>query len=351
MEEIDKDDLLKLQLVVTGTHLSEEFGLTYHEIEKDGFKIDEKVDLFLSTATEEEIAKSMGICSIGFSQVFSRLKPDVVVLLGDRYELLPISGTALVMGIPIAHISGGDVTEGAIDDQIRNAVTMLSSIHFPGTKESAKRIEKMTGSKKNIFSVGEPGLDNFKRLQLLDRDQLAQVLKLDTSKKWILLTYHPETKIKLEENIITIKNIIQILNELSGVQVIMTGANSDYGGSQINTFLKSVSQKNNLKFKFFMSLGQLKYLSVMNEVDFLIGNSSSGIFEAPFLAKPVINIGDRQKGRYISKCVINSSGHLNSIVDSIERANKLSLISDTYFGEGNTSIKIKNILKDILTNT
>ena len=350
MEEIDNDDLLKLQLVVTGAHLSKEFGYTYHEIEKDGFKIDEKVDLFLSTATKEEIAKSMGICSIGFSQVFSRLKPDVVVLLGDRYELLPISSTALVMGIPIAHISGGDVTEGAIDDQIRNAVTMLSSIHFPGTKESAKRIEKMTDSKKNIFPVGEPGLDNFKRLQLLDRDQLAQALKLDTFKKWILLTYHPETKIKLEENIITIKNIIQILNELSEVQVIMTGANSDYGGSQINAYLGSLAKSNNRKFKFFISLGQLRYTSIINEIDFVIGNSSSGIVEAPFLAKPVINIGNRQKGRYMSRNIVNCSHEISSIQNAINKAGSMNLIADKYFGDGNTSLKIKKLLKNFLIN-
>lgn len=350
MEEIRGDDVLELQLVVTGAHLSEEFGMTYHEIENDGFKIDEKVDLSLSTTTKANIVESMGICSIGFAKAFDRLKPDVVVILGDRYELLPISNAALIMGIPIAHISGGDVTEGAIDDQIRNALTMMASIHFPGTKESGERIERMIGSTKNIFCVGEPGLDNFKRLKLWTRDEIARELNLDVSKKWALLTYHPETKIGLDENLLSAKNIINALDKISGIQVIITGANSDFGGGQINTFLKSVAQKNSLKFKFFMSLGQLKYSSVLNEIDFVIGNSSSGIVEAPFLAKPVINIGDRQKGRYVSEGVINSSNHMDSIINALGKIRNLSLTTDKYFGDGDASIKVKMILKSLLIN-
>ena len=173
IDEVNNDHQLCLQLIVTGTHLSPEFGLTYTEIEKDGYEINEKVDMQISSSDQSGIVKSMGICSIGFSDVFDRLKPDVVIVLGDRYELLPICGAALLMKIPIAHISGGDITEGAIDDQVRNAVTMMATLHFPGVENSAKRIERMRGASKGIHPVGEPGLDNFIRLTLWNRENLA----------------------------------------------------------------------------------------------------------------------------------------------------------------------------------
>lgn len=348
IDEVKNDELLILQLVVTGTHLSAEYGLTYTEIENDGYRIDEKVDAFLSTSSLEGIVKSMGYCSIGFSETLNRLKPDIIVVLGDRYELLPICSAALVMNIPIAHISGGDITEGAIDNQIRNAVTMMASLHFPGVKDSAERIERMIGSTQNIYTVGEPGLDNFRRLKLWNRQNLAKNLLLDISKKWILLTYHPETKLQLDENLTAIENIIAALDSQNDIQVIITGANSDYGGKQINDILKNIASNNSSKYKFYNSLGQLRYLSFMKEVAFVIGNSSSGIVEAPFLAKAVVNVGERQKGRYISANIINTSNELNSIRVVIEKAICLNVSADNYFGEGNSSMKIKDTIKNFL---
>jgi len=348
IDEVNNDEQLVLQLVVTGTHLSEEYGSTYIEIEKDGYKIDEKVDLSLSSSTLEGIVKSMGNCSIGFAETLNNLKPDVIIVLGDRYELLPICSAALVMNIPLAHISGGDVTLGAIDNQIRNAVTMMASFHFPGVKDSARRIEKMTGSSRNIYIVGEPGLDNFNRLILLERQILAENLLLDISKKWVLLNYHPETKLHLEENLTTIKNIIQALDSLNDIQVIITGANSDYGGNQINESLKNIALKPDSKYKFFMSLGQMRFLSLMKEVKFIIGNSSSGIVEAPFLSKIVINVGERQKGRYISPNVINTTNDFHSISNAIINAMDLKARKDNYYGDGHSSVKIKNAIKKIL---
>lgn len=350
MDEVANDSLLKLQLVVTGAHLSPEFGLTYQEIEKDGFRIDEKVDLAFSSSSLEGIVDAMGNCSIGFAKTFSRLKPDIIVVLGDRYELLPICGAALIMGIPIAHISGGDITEGAIDDQIRNAVTMMASFHFPGTKESAKRIKRMIGSSKNIYCVGEPGLDNFKRLKLWNRSELAESLFLDSSKKWALMTYLPETKIGLDENLYAIKNLIDALDKNDDIQVIITGANADFGGMQINEFLINAAAVNSSKFKYYISLGQLRYTSLMKEVDFVIGNSSSGIIEAPFFGKPVINIGDRQKGRYSSQNVFNCSNDVISITHAIEKIRHIKVISDNYYGDGNSSIRIKNALIKIMAD-
>ena len=307
IDEVKNDHQLCLQLIVTGTHLSPEFGLTYTEIEKDGYEINEKVDMQVSSSNQSGIVKSMGLCSLGFSDVFSRLKPDVIIVLGDRYELLPICGAALLMKIPIAHISGGDITEGAIDDQVRNAVTMMATLHFPGVEESAKRIERMRGVLKGIYPVGEPGLDNFLRLTLWNRKKLAQNIGLDLSKRWILLTYHPETKLELNQNIESINNIINVLDQLHDTQIVITGANSDFGGFEINEILKKVAYPNESKYKFFNSLGQHRYLSLMKEVDVIIGNSSSGIVEAPFLAKSVVNVGERQKGRYISTNIISCS--------------------------------------------
>ena len=350
IDEVKNDDQLILQLVVTGSHLAAEYGLTYTEIENDGYIIDEKIEILLSSSSLAGIVKSMGICSIGFAEAFNRLKPDIIIVLGDRYELVPICSAALVMNIPIAHISGGDVTEGAIDNQIRNVVTMMSTLHFPGVIDSGKRIQRMTGSNQNMYIVGEPGLDNFNRLKLWNRKHLAENLSLNSSNKWILLTYHPETKLNLDENLITTKNIIEALNLQNDVQVIITGANSDYGGIQINEFLENTATNNYSKYKFFMSLGQLRYLSLMQEVDFVIGNSSSGIVEAPYLGKIVINIGERQKGRYISANVINTSNDLISISKAIEKATTLNVCTDNYFGNGNSSRKIKDIVKNFLNN-
>jgi len=262
IDEIQHDDNLKLQLVVTGSHLSSDFGYTYKEIELDGYNIDWKVEMLLSSSTRSGISKSMGLCSIGISDAFEMLKPDIVVVLGDRYELLPICSVALLMGIPLAHISGGDITEGAIDDQIRNAITMMSTLHFPGVISSASRIMQMLDSKKNVFVVGEPGLENFKRITLLSRESLAESLNLDINKKWILITQHPETKTSLENNLVMASNIIKSLDVFDDIQVVITKANADFGGKQINDYFEDISLKNSDKYKFHSSLCQYQQMYV-----------------------------------------------------------------------------------------
>lgn len=347
IDEIKNDEQLVLQLVVTGTHLSPQFGLTYKEIEGDGYLIDEKLEILMSSYSEVGVVKTMGICSIGFADILRRNSPHIVVVLGDRYELLPICSAALMMNIPIAHISGGDVTEGAIDDQIRNAITMMATLHFPGVEESAKRIERMRNNSNGIYTVGEPGLDNFNRLKLWSRKVIAGNLLLDIEKDWVLLTYHPETKITLEENLQAISNIVTVLSEIENIEVVITGANSDFGGAQLNEIFKNISNVNQ-KFKYFDSLGQLRYLSLMKEVAFVIGNSSSGLVEAPFLSKKVINIGNRQKGRYISDNIICTDIEYYSILDSINRMNEINVKFDYYYGDGNASLKIKEYIKEYL---
>ena len=353
IDEVQNDSDLNLQLIVTGAHLSNEFGYTYREIEKDGYPIDAKIEMLLSSSTKSGIVKSMGICLIGLSDVLNRLCPDILVILGDRYELLPICNAALVMNIPVAHISGGDITEGAIDDQIRNAITMMSDLHFPGTQKSAERIAQMRGSSENIYTVGEPGLDNFNRFSLLGRDELSDRLTLEKEKNWVLLTYHPETKISHEENLETVINISRILDAQNHIQVIITKSNADFGGIEINRFWESLSKKNN-KYRLYDSLGQLNYLSVMNESYCLIGNSSSGIIEAPFLKKPVINIGNRQSGRYFCDNIFSVKNSFDAINEGFEKVvnfynMKESIFSSRYYyGDGTTSLKIKKVIKNFV---
>jgi len=346
MKEVDKSDDFELQVVVTGGHLLYEQGHTVDQIKEDGFKIDSEVDAKLDLSSQENIAASMGRMAEKMAHTYARLKPDYLVVLGDRYELLPICNSAFVMGISIIHISGGDVTEGAIDDGIRNAVTMLSKYHFPGTDASAKNIIRMRGSNKNIWVVGEPGLDSFNREQLMDRAELAENLGLDINKRWILFTFHSETQESIDYNLETVKNCVSLLKDLKDAQIVSTYSNADFGGKSINEYLEKVSECNPNTIKLFPSLGNRRYLSYMKQVSFVIGNSSSGIIEAPALGVPVVNIGDRQKGRHQCKNIIQSGADRESIRFAIQKAERMGTNNiDFYWGDGHTSERIVEILK------
>lgn len=335
------------QVVVTGTHLSPNHGHTIDEIINDGIKIDGTVDMLMSSNEPSAIAKSMGICSILISDLYSRLQPDLLVVLGDRYELLSICSSALVMRIPIAHIGGGDITEGAIDDQVRNAISMLADLHFPGNDESAKRIEKMRGSKEYIYNVGEPGLDSIVAQDIVNRTTLSSDLGLDLDKPWYLITIHPETMKDKNYNLNLASNIIKALKQISNSQFVITSANADLYGNEINNYLKKIAQENSESFFFIYSLGHKKYISMINQVVCLIGNSSSGIVEAPILGKPVINIGGRQKGRHLCHNIINASNDAESILTAIKKIHgKYS--PDYYYGDGHTCEKIADYILKFL---
>ena len=351
MKDIDASDDFTLQLIVTGGHLSYDQGHTIDQIIEDGFKIDYTVDAQLDTSSTARIAESMGRMAEGFAKAFEELKPGYLLILGDRYELLPICSTAFVMRIPIIHISGGDVTEGAIDDGIRNAVTMLAQYHFPGTKDSAENIIRMRGSDKNVWTVGEPGLDSFNREKLLSRDALADILQLDANKRWALMTYHAETKENIEYNICNVKNCIDVLVSQKNLQTVVTYANADFGGRQINAYIEEAAKKYSDKIKVVPSLGHFKYLSFMRQVNFVIGNSSSGIIEAPFMNIPTINIGDRQKGRYQCGNIIQCESKIDIIkkaVSDIEVLRNAPHDDLNYWGDGHTSERIIEILKNEL---
>ena len=348
IKDIDESDDFTLQLIVTGGHLSYDQGHTIDQIIEDGFKIDYTVDAQLDTTSTARIAESMGRMAEGFAKAFEELEPDYLLILGDRYELLPICNTAFVMRISIIHISGGDVTEGAIDDGIRNAVTMLAQYHFPGTEDSAKNIIRMRGSNKNVWSVGEPGLDSFNREKLLTREELAGNFQLDINNRWALMTYHAETKESIEHNIHNVKNCVDVLVSQDDLQTIITYANADFGGSQINEYIEEVAQKYPKKLKVIPSLGHFRYLSFMKQVDFVIGNSSSGIVETPFMNIPTINIGNRQKGRHQCGNIVQCLPKLEAIrnaVENIEIVKKTFHDDLNYWGNGHTSEKIVEILK------
>ena len=348
IDGVHKDKELELQLVVTGAHLSEEHGKTVQFIEEDGYPIAARVDMHLASDSRQDIVRSMGHCSLGMADVLSDLQPDVVVVLGDRYELLPMVSAALVMGIPIAHLSGGDITEGAIDNEVRNAVSMMSAIHFPGVETSAENLRRMLGKDALIYTAGEPGLESFLRFDLMSREELAANIGLDVKKPWCLVTLHSETRLSLEENLQIVQNLFEVMSQTKEVQFVISKANADFGGMQINEFWEEVVKQDADKYHLFSSLGQRRYLSFMQQTVGVIGNSSSGIVEAPFLGIAVVNIGDRQKGRHLCKNVIQCDRSKDAIQDAFTKMLVQTKIVDTYYGDGHTSEHIIRKLKEWL---
>ncbi len=348
MQEIADSSTMELQLVVTGAHLSPEHGYTYKQIEADGFTITRKIEYLLSSDTARGAAKSTGVCALAFADAFQDLKPDLLVVLGDRYELLPICTTALLMGIPMAHISGGDITEGAIDNQIRNAITAMSDLHFPGTKESAINVSRMINSDRHVRMVGEPGLEHFIRTPRICRANLAEALDLCPDKKWILVTLHPETMLSTESSVEMARNMMEVLKSLEEVEIIITQANADVGGAEMNACYTEYSESNDF-IHFFNTLGQKRYLSCMREVACVVGNSSSGIIEAPFLGIPVVNIGNRQKGRHLCSNVLSTTAEKRSIKEAVQTAlNMPPTNPDYYYGNGHCSRQICEYIQNFL---
>lgn len=346
MSQVMTDPALELQLVVTGGHLLDEQGLTVNQIYKDGFSPAKVIDAQVDNSSSYNITKTMSRLGSLFSDAFSELVPDAVVVLGDRYELLPICSTAYMQGIPIAHICGGDVTEGAVDDGVRNAVTMLATYHFPSNQDSADNIIRMRNSRERVYVTGSPSLDIFTRTNLLSRQELAANLELDLDRQWILLTYHPETKITTEENISVVSAIMSVLLG-TNYFIVMTKANADLGGKEINVFLSKTAERYPEKCKLYSSLGQINYVSMMRQVSFVIGNSSSGILETPFWETPTVNIGNRQHGRFQCGNIVQSGSSKSEIEAAVERVKEIRapIHNKFYWGNGNASVRIVNELK------
>ena len=350
LKEIEADSELKLQLIVTGMHLSPEFGLTYKEIEKE-FKIDKKIEILSSSHTRLDICAEMARVYEKFAPALAELKPDILVLLGDRYEIFGVAGVASIMQIPIAHIHGGETTQGAFDEAFRHSITKMSHIHFAATNEYANRIIQLGEDPSRVFNVGGPGIENIKKLNLLNKDEFEKSIKFKLAKKNILITFHPVT---LENSSAReqFNELLNALDELEETNFIFTKANSDTDGDVINKMIDEYVRQNPQKAAAFVSLGQLRYLSAIKFVDIVLGNSSSGLLEVPSFKKATINIGDRQKGRARASSVIDVRPVKEEILAAIKRAYSKEFeqtLKDTInpYDGGNPSKKMVKILKEI----
>ncbi|MDA9651250.1 UDP-N-acetylglucosamine 2-epimerase [Pelagibacteraceae bacterium] len=352
LKEIEKSKILNLNLVVTGAHLSEEHGSTIRQIVLDGFKIREKAKILNKKNKKEDIAISIGQAIKKLSKIYQKLKPDILLITGDRYEIFAAATAAMVMNIPIAHIHGGEVTMGSIDDAIRHAITKMSHIHFASTSTYKKRILQLGESKKNVFNFGAPGIENIYKLNLLNKKDIESKLNTKFNKKNLLITFHPLT---LENNLTKkyFSNLLVCLETLSDTNLYFTMANADANGKVINQLITKFckNKKNCFSYK---SLGQLKYLSLMKIVDCVIGNSSSGIIEAPSFKVPTINIGNRQSGRVKAKSIIDCSYKTSDIENAINICfsrnfiKKINSCTNPYYKK-DTSINIARTLENSLT--
>jgi len=349
IEKINTDAAFTLQLLVTGAHLSPEFGLTYKQIEADGFTIDSKVEMLMSSDTPEGITKSMGLGMIGYADALKQLHPDLLIILGDRYEMLALASAALIFRVPIAHIHGGEVTEGAYDDAIRHSITKMSALHFTSTEVYRKRVIKLGEQPDRVFNVGAIGLDNFKSLRLISKDELEHNLQIRFKKYNYLVGFHPET---LSDNSVAdeFNELLKAIDTQEESFFIFTKANADTNGRIINQMIQEYVNSHSNYSTLFTSLGSLRYLSLMKYVTAVVGNSSSGILEAPSAPTATINIGDRQKGRIQADNIINCEINEKEIKKAFNKVKsdefqRVVLNTINPYGDGNASAQIVKVLK------
>lgn len=347
LQKIKNSSKFKLQIIATCMHLSPEFGMTCNQIIKDGFEINKKVECLLSADTTSSVAKSVGLACISFADAFSDLKPDLLMMMGDRFELLAAAQVALFMKIPIAHISGGDTTEGAYDESIRHSITKMSHIHFVTNKDAYKRVLQLGENPSYIFNVGSPTIDYIFDSEYISKEDLEKKLDFKFRSKNILFTYHPVT-LNSKKNIEDLNLVLQSLKKLGdSVGILITKSNADDGGRLLNQELNLfVSENENAKL--FDSLGQFLYYNCLKVVDCVVGNSSSGLFEVPSFKKPTVNLGDRQKGRTRSDSIIDTKIDEEEIFLNIQKAFKMNCSKvENPYGKGNSSEKILEILENI----
>ena len=347
MKAIDSSSILELQIIATCMHLSPEFGLTFKRIEDDGFKINKKVECLLSSDTSSAVAKSIGLACISFSDAFKDLNPDLILLMGDRYEILSASQVALIMKIPIAHISGGDTTEGAYDEAIRHSITKMSHLHFVTNIDAYKRVKQLGENPKYIFNVGSPTIDYIIDTPMISKEELGKKLEFKMRNVNIIFTYHPVTLNKKQNR----DDLIIILDALSDlgddVGILITKSNADDEGRVLNQEIENFVAKHK-NTKSYDSLGQFLYYNCINCFDCVVGNSSSGLFEVPTFKKPSVNIGDRQKGRMKSESVIDCGINKKEIKKAIIKAFNMNCdkVVNPY-GQGKSAEKIVSILENI----
>ncbi len=319
MKSLQSNPKVNLCICVTGMHLSPEFGLTYKQIEKDGFTIDAKVEMLLSSDTSVGISKSIGLGVIGFAEQFERLRPDWILVLGDRFEIFSAVTAAMISRIPIAHCHGGEATEGLIDESIRHSITKMSHLHFTATKEYRDRVIQLGEQPETVFNVGALGIENINRLNLLDRIEFEQSIDFKLAKINFLVTFHPVT-LDIASAEKQFQELLDSFEEFENANIIITKPNADNDGRVIIKLIDDFVKNNRNRVVSFDSLGQLRYLSAILHCDVIIGNSSSGLIEVPSFKKPTINIGDRQQGRIKAKTVIDCEPNKNSITNAIRLA-------------------------------
>ena len=311
--------LMQLQLVVTGAHLSPEFGLTYREIEGDGFHIDSRVEMLLSSDSPVGTAKSMALCLSGVADALSTLRPDIVVLLGDRFEMLPVAAAALILRIPVAHLHGGESTEGAFDDSIRHAITKLSHLHFVAHDEYRQRVIQMGEAPERVHTVGGLGVDAIHRIRLLDRRSLEEALEFPLGHRNLLVTFHPAT-LESESAATQVSELLSALADLADTHLVFTLPNADTDSRAIVERINQFVAQHPTNARVYASLGQIRYFSCLRHFDAVVGNSSSGLAEAPTFKIATVNIGTRQAGRLRSTSVIDCAPTRSSIHDALARA-------------------------------
>lgn len=352
--KLKSNENIDLQLVVTGSHLSEKFGNTQTEIQNDGFLDYIKVPIPIEDDSKEGMAFSTGVALQKYAELFSKIRPDLLIVLGDRFEIFAVAAAAHMKGIPTAHISGGDVTEGAVDDAIRHCITKMSCLHFPGCEQSRKRIIQMGEQPGAVFNVGEPGVENCLKLDLIERSDLTTNLQFDyINGDFSVVTFHPVT---MENNTAQqqLQELIAAMNQFTDMAYIVTLANADAGGRLINDIWLREGEKHD-NWLVVSSLGVVRYLSAVKYAKLVIGNSSSGVVEAPSMQTPTVNIGDRQKGRMMAESVICCEPKCDDIVNAMQKA-----LTDEFqekakhvkspFGDGSTSVQIVRHILEFLSN-
>jgi len=354
IKQLLKDETVEVRVVVTGAHLSHEFGLTYKEIEQDGIRIDRKIDIMLSSDSPSAISKTMGIAMMSFADYFAERRPDIFIVLGDRYETLAVCCAAANERIPIAHLYGGEATEGALDESFRHAITKLSYLHFTSTEDYRRRVIQLGESPDRVYNVGSLGVENVLHEPLLPRAELEEILDFSLEKPYAVITYHPVTleHQTAQKQFVTILNVLEYQQNLS---LLFTKANADEGGRVINKMIDSYVEKHN-NATAFTSLGTQKYLSAVAYSSVVIGNSSSGIIEVPSLHVPTINIGDRQKGRIQAESIINCEPTEKDFSEKLayavsEESQQKAKSCTNPYGEGNTSERICSEIRHFLSHT
>jgi GDP/UDP-N,N'-diacetylbacillosamine 2-epimerase (hydrolysing) len=351
IQYLQDDSEIELQIVATGMHLSPEFGLTYKTIIEDGFVINRNVEMLLSSDTSIGLSKSMGLGMISFAEVYNDLNPDIILVLGDRFEIFSAVASAMVSRIPVAHIHGGEATEGLIDEPIRHSITKMSHIHFTATEAYRNRVVQLGEQPDKVFYTGTPGLDNISNLKLFDKIQFEKSINFEIGEKCFLVTFHPVT-LEKGTSAYQFDELLKAIEYFKDYKVIFTLPNADTDGRIVIEKIQRYVSLNSNKAIAFTSLGQIRYLSALKYVSMVIGNSSSGLTEVPSFKIPTINIGDRQKGRIKADSVIDCLPSKEEIIKSIslglsiEFQAKLLNIQNPY-GSGGASKKIVEILKNI----